>query len=78
MNIRNGHKINPTTSGRAGNGSGRPGPPSSRRRAWLPFLGIGAAFLFLRGLGGGKQTPTRVYSYSSFLSQVQGNHIKTA
>jgi cell division protease FtsH len=78
MNIRNGHKINPTTSGRAGNGSGRPGPPSSRRRAWLPFLGIGAAFLFLRGLDGGKQAPTRVYSYSSFLSQVQGNHIKTA
>jgi cell division protease FtsH len=78
MNIRNGHKINPTTSGRAGSGSGRPGPPSSRRLAWLPFLGIGAAFLFLRGLGGGKQAPTRVYSYSSFLSQVQGNHIKTA
>jgi cell division protease FtsH len=53
-----------------------PPPPIGRRR-WLPFAGVAATLLLVRTLGA-RRVPSRRYSYSTFLSQVQANHVKTA
>jgi cell division protease FtsH len=78
MNIRLGNQTNPSPSGP---GADRPRspvtPPPSRRRRWLPLVGVGTAVLVLRALEA-SHTVARAYSYSTFLSQVQANHIKTA
>jgi cell division protease FtsH len=68
--------------------SANSGPQSDRRRApsspapsgwrrWLPLAGLGAVLLLLitRSMG---RTSNLSYSYSSFLSQVRANHVKTA
>jgi cell division protease FtsH len=52
-------------------------PPAIGRRRWLPFAGVAATLLLLRTLGA-HRVPSRPYSYSTFLSQVQANHVKTA
>jgi cell division protease FtsH len=70
--------MNSTVSGPT---SDRPGPtipaPPSRRRPWLLFAGLGGTILLLRTLGTGA-TPARAYSYTTFLSQVRANHVRTA
>jgi cell division protease FtsH len=78
MNIRLGNQTNPSSSGPGADHPRSPAtPPSSSRRHWLPLVGVGAAILVLRALEAG-HTVARAYSYSTFLSQVQANHIKTA
>jgi cell division protease FtsH len=57
-------------------GGTRPPLPIGRRR-WLPFAGVAAGLLLVRTLGA-RRVPTRSYGYSTFLSQVQANHVKTA
>jgi cell division protease FtsH len=75
MNIRLGNQTNPSPSGP---GADRPRSPApSPRRRWLPLVGVGATVLVLRALETGHSV-TLPYSYSTFLSQVQANHIKTA
>jgi cell division protease FtsH len=75
MNIRLGNQTNPSPSGP---GADRPRSPApSPRRRWLPLVGVGATVLILRALETGRSV-TLPYSYSTFLSQVQANHIKTA
>jgi cell division protease FtsH len=51
--------------------------PSSRPRLPLPFLVLGAALLGSFVLGASR-TMARAYSYSTFLTRVQSNSIKTA
>ncbi|MCU1489167.1 MAG: Microtubule-severing ATPase [Acidimicrobiaceae bacterium] len=69
-----------TNSRHSGQQSDRPRslvPQPAGWRRWLPFAGLGAVLLLLLTRGTGRGSSFR-YSYSSFLSQVQGNHIKTA
>ena len=71
-------QTNSANSGSHSDRSRTPAPPApSGWRHWLPFAGVGAAVLLLltRGMG---RASTLSYSYSTFLSQVQANHIKTA
>jgi cell division protease FtsH len=77
MNIRLGNQTNRSSSGPGAERPRSPATPPSPRRRWLPLVGVGVAVLALRALEAG-HTVTRAYSYSTFLSQVQANHIKTA
>ncbi len=59
-------------------GSRAPSMPSGpRRRPWVVVAIVGAAFIAVRAIGA-RGGSTRVYNFSSFLSQVQSNHIRTA
>jgi cell division protease FtsH len=77
MNIRLGNQTNPSPSGPGADRPRSPVTPPSPRRRWLPLVGVAATVLVLRALDA-SHTMTRAYSYSTFLSQVQANHIKTA
>jgi cell division protease FtsH len=78
VNSWRSNRMNSTVSGPT---SDRPGPtipaPPTRRRPWLLFVGLGGTILLLRILGTGA-TPARPYSYTTFLSQVRANHVRTA
>ena len=77
MSIWNGHRFNSSPPDRQSD-SGAPSPPPPHlRRTWLPFVGFGAALLLLRTLGT-QGTSSRSLTYSTFLSQVQSNHIRSA
>jgi cell division protease FtsH len=76
MSIWNEHKVNSSDPDRRTEKSQAP-PPPHRRRIWLPFVGVGATLLFLRNLGA-QGTSSRSLTYSTFLSQVQSNHIRSA
>jgi cell division protease FtsH len=52
-------------------------PAGPRRRPLLVFAIVGATIIVVRALAA-RGGPTRVYTFSSFLSQVQSNHIRTA
>ena len=52
-------------------------PSGPRRRSWIAFAILGAALIAARAFGP-RGAPTRVYNFSSFLTQVQSNHIRTA
>jgi cell division protease FtsH len=56
---------------------GNPASPSSRPRLRLPFIALGAILFSLFALGT-SHTVSRAYSYSTFLTRVQTNAIKTA
>ncbi len=67
-------------------GSSQPRPTGSappsvrrgwRRRPWLMLAIVAATFVALRNFGA-RGAPTRVYNFSSFLSQVESNHIRSA
>jgi cell division protease FtsH len=76
MNISNGHRFNSSAPDRRTEKSAPPLAPR-RRRTWLPFVGVGVALLFLRTLGA-HGTSSRSLTYSTLLSQVQSNHIRSA
>ena len=80
MTTRHRHQTNSANSGLGPNHSRTPVPPGrARRHRWLPWGGLGATALILLILDRGHPgTPTNEYSYSSFVSQVQANHVKTA
>jgi cell division protease FtsH len=52
-------------------------PSGPRRRSWIAFAVLGAALIAARAFGP-RGAPTRVYNFSSFLTQVQSNHIRTS
>jgi cell division protease FtsH len=77
-----------TTSTRHSTTSAKPGEPLDRRpapapprppwwRVWLLPAGFLITFL-LFSIPSMSGTPTKNYTYSTFLSQVDGNHVKTA
>jgi cell division protease FtsH len=74
MSVPNAHRFNSSAPERR-NEKSRPSP--QRRPTWLLVVGVGAALVLLRTLGTGG-TSSRAFSYSSFLSQVQSNHIRSA
>jgi cell division protease FtsH len=76
MSNRNVQRFNLSAPDRRTEKSPAP-PPPHRRRTWLPFVGVGAALLVLRTLGA-HGTSSRSLTYSTFLSQVQSNHIRSA
>ncbi|HEY1419230.1 MAG TPA: hypothetical protein VGG90_00810, partial [Candidatus Dormibacteraeota bacterium] len=49
-----------------------------RHRPLIVFAIAGAAIIAVRAVLGTRGGPTRMYNFSSFLSQVQSNHIRTA
>jgi cell division protease FtsH len=78
MNTWHRHQTNPANSGTPLDRPPVPTPPPPPRwRQWLPLAGLGATALVLLNLDG-HRSPTRNYSYSTFLSQVQANHVRTA
>ena len=75
MSIWNGHRCNSSAAHRRSEKSPAPPPaPPHLRRTWLPFVGVGAALLLVRTLGA-QGTSSCSLTYSTFLSQVQSNHI---
>jgi cell division protease FtsH len=52
-------------------------PSGPRHRPWWLFAVVGATIIAVRAFGAGGG-PSRAYNFSSFLSQVQSNQIRTA
>jgi cell division protease FtsH len=77
MSTPNAHRFHSSVWERQSDSSAPPRPSPRPGRSWLPFVGVGAAFLLLRTLGA-RGTSTHAFSYSAFLSQVQSNHIRSA
>jgi cell division protease FtsH len=77
MSIWNGHRFNSSAPDRQSDSGAPSHPPPHPRRTWLPFVGVGAALLLVRALGA-HGTSSRSLTYSTFLSQVQSNHIRSA
>jgi cell division protease FtsH len=77
MSSRNGRRFNSSAPDRQSDSPAPTRPSPHPGRTWLPFVGVGATLLLLRTLGA-RGMSARSFSYSSFLSQVQSNHIRSA
>jgi len=80
MTTRDRRQINRTDTRLPDRRRGTPTPPRIPPwRHWLPLAALGTTVLFLLTFERERAaTPTRSFGYSSFLSQVQSNHVQTA